>query len=230
VKELPPAFREIPTGVDLLERLHEAFAKHRGWIQAVGFVEDVELKLPGSGADLRRTFRGRFALIQLAGPLGGPYGVTLSRLDGERVELLGGVLVRATSAQVSALCLSANLGTSANSVADASTQVASGPKLGERAELPRQPKPAASAFAARVGVGRPPEDDDSEAFRELPARGDLVEHFAFGLCEVLKVEGDRLVLRDLRGPGRIREIASEKLVITGPTEYDAKRLFKLARR
>jgi hypothetical protein len=64
----------------------------------------------------------------------------------------------------------------------------------------------------------------------MPERGDLVEHFAFGLCEVLNVTGDRIVLRDLRGPGRIREIASDRLEVTGPTEHDGKRLYRLTRR
>jgi len=226
VKDLPPAFREIPSGVDLLERLHEVFAKHRGWVQAVGFVEDVELKLPGTGADARREFRGRFALAQLSGPLGGPYGATLSRLDGEGVEVLAGVLLRAISAEVSALCLSASIGMTGDRSVEARPPAGPGPAPPLR---PHEPKPALSAFAARVGTPRP-RDEDSEPLQELPERGDLVEHFAFGLCEVLKVEGDRLVLRDLRSQGRIREIASEKLAISGPTEHDAKRLFKLARR
>jgi len=43
-----------------------------------------------------------------------------------------------------------------------------------------------------------------------------LEHFAFGICEVLTVTGERIVLRDLGGPGRIREIASDRLSVTGP--------------
>lgn len=223
MRDLPPAFREIPSGTELVERISEVFSKHRGWIQAVGFVEDVELKLASSGADIRRVFRGRFALAQLTGPLGGPYGATLSRLEGERTEVLGGVLVRAVSAGVSVLCLSADVGAAAAPAPE---------PTGARApvaEMPRPPVPL-SGFAARVGIGGPRHEEESEPAHELPERGDLVEHFAFGLCEVLKVEGDRLVLRDLRGQGRIREIASEKLAVSGPTEHDAKRLFKLSRR
>jgi hypothetical protein len=190
----------------------------------VGFVEDVELKLAGSGADVRRSFRGRFTLVQLSGPLGGPYGATLSRIEGDAPEMLGGVLVRAVSAGVSALCLTAEIRRAAEPDPEprrAPVDVA--PRPVERAGTP------VSSFAARVGVPRAAEDD-SEPYHELPERSDLVEHFAFGLCEVLKVEGDRLVLRDLRGPGRIREIASEKLSISGPLEHDGKRLFKLSRR
>ena len=76
MKELPPAFRTIQSGVELIEALGHAFSKHRGWVQAVGFVENAELKLGGDAADVRRTFRGRYALAHFAGPLGGPYGAT----------------------------------------------------------------------------------------------------------------------------------------------------------
>jgi hypothetical protein len=89
-------------------------------------------------------------------------------------------------------------------------------------------RPLVSAFAAKVGVSEPAADEDEEV--ALPSPGDLVDHFAFGLCEVLMVSGDRLTLRDARGTGRIREIASERLGITGPEERDGKRLFRLTRR
>ena len=45
-----------------------------------------------------------------------------------------------------------------------------------------------------------------------------------------RLESDRLVLRDLRGPGRIREIALDRLDVTGPSEHDGKRLYRLTRR
>lgn len=225
MRELPPAFRSVPSGGELVEALDEAFSRHRGWIQATGFVEDVELKLGSDGADVRRTFRGRFALASLGGPLGGPYGVTLARAAGDRVEVLAGVLVRARSGGVQALCVSSGDAPSRSSVEPG---VADEP-LG--VPVPAQGfarRPLVSAFAAKVGVSQGAADDEAEA--SAPERGDLVEHFAFGICEVLSVTGDRLVLRDLRGSGRIREIASERLSITGPVEHDGKRLFRLSRR
>jgi hypothetical protein len=226
MKELPPAFRSVPSGGELVEALDEAFSRHRGWIQATGFVEDVELKLGSDGADVRRTFRGRFALASLGGPLGGPYGVTLARTAGDRVEVLAGVLVRARSGGVQALCISSGDAPSrtvpeSSGVDEPSGAPAVTPGFARR--------PLVSAFAAKVGVSAPGAADD-EAAAAAPERGDLVEHFAFGICEVLSVTGDRLVLRDLRGSGRIREIASERLSITGPVEHDGKRLFRLSRR
>ncbi len=226
MKALPPAFRSIPSGGELLEAIDEAFRTHRGWIQATGFVDDVELKLGADGSDVIRTFRGRFALSALGGPLGGPYGATLARAVGERVEVLAGVLVRARSGGVSALCVSAG---------DAPARVLAETPLGDEPEpAMRAPapgfarRPLVSAFAAKVGVTRAAEDDEEEEV--MPERGDLAEHFAFGLCEVLSATGGRLTLRNLGGPDRIREIDSGRLSITGPVEHDGRRLFRLAKR
>lgn len=223
MKELPPAFRTIQSGVELVEALGQAFSKHRGWVQAIGFVENAELKLGGDAADVRRTFRGRYALAHFAGPLGGPYGATLSRMDGERVEVVAGVLLSARSEGVSALCVSAGIDAPSAPAARAEAV------LETSAPRPLAPPraPNTSSFAARVGISAPDDDDDE---MPMPERGDLAEHFAFGICEVLSVTGDRIVLRDLKGPGRIREIASDRLTITGPTEFDGKRLYKLTRR
>jgi hypothetical protein len=225
MKELPPAFRTIPSGGELIEAIDEAFGRHRGWIQATGFVDDVELRLGSDGADLRRNFRGRFALAAFGGPLGGPYGVTLARMAGEKVDVLAGVLVRARSGGVQALCISAG---------DAPSRVlAEAPGVDELA-LPPAPnpgfakRPLVSAFAARVGVAGAAAEPAAE--EPTPERGDLVEHFAFGICEVLSVTGDRLTLRDLRGQGRTREIALERLSVNGPVEHDGRRLYRLSRR
>jgi hypothetical protein len=91
--------------------------------------------------------------------------------------------------------------------------------------LPARP---ASSFASRVGLASPTEEPEED--EPVPERGDLVEHFAFGRAEVLSVEGERLVLRDLYGPGRIREIALDRLIVKGPLEHDGKRLYRLEKR
>lgn len=64
-----------------------------------------------------------------------------------------------------------------------------------------------------------------------PEPGDIVDHFAFGRCEVIKSDGDRLHLR-LGKDGRIKEIALEMLKITllPPEEGQTGRFFKLARK
>jgi hypothetical protein len=95
------------------------------------------------------------------------------------------------------------------------------------------PKPAAApvasgwAAAAHAAAADLAEEDEEP---QRPERGDHVRHFAFGLCEVLQDTGDRLKLRDLHGPGRIREIAVDMLEISPPTVQNGKRVFKLSRK
>jgi|SRR5579872_1485663 len=63
----------------------------------------------------------------------------------------------------------------------------------------------------------------------VPEPGDVVDHFAFGRCDVLKSDGDRLHLR-VHKDGRIREIALEMLRVTRlPDGPDAVQ-YKLERR
>jgi predicted DNA-binding protein with PD1-like motif len=64
----------------------------------------------------------------------------------------------------------------------------------------------------------------------FPEPGDAVEHFAFGPCDVLKSDGDRLHLK-VHKDGRIREIALEMLRVSRmPDVQHGKRRFKLERR
>lgn len=230
VSKLPPAFRSIADGRDLLEAFAEVFPEPEGWVFANGEVEEVELKLVSAGADQRRVYRGRFALVQLSGRRGGPYGATLSRLEGDRVEVVAGVLVRARSAGVSAVCLG-----SSGEVSRSAAQPAPDddePDTDVDAAVAPAPAPAGSgwgrAAARAASEQRVDEDDEPEIYE--PERGDLVQHFAFGLCEVLIANGDRLTIRDVTGPGRIREIRVGMLIVHPPTERDGKRLFKLSRR
>lgn len=222
MKELPPAFRVLPSGGDLLEQLSQAFADRHGWVQATGFVEDIELRLSGTNSEVRRAFPGQFTLVALGGPLGGPYGATLSRLDNGGVALLAGILVRARSREVTAVCI----GSSAPRVDAAPLPPPLKPALSAHPARP----PGGSNFASRVGAAAALSDEEDAAGSDSPERGDLVQHFAFGLCEVLSAAGERLVLRDAGGNGRIREIAIDRLAVSGPVEHDGKRLFRLERR
>jgi hypothetical protein len=72
-----------------------------------------------------------------------------------------------------------------------------------------------------------PEEEE----QAVPDAGDIVEHFAFGRCEVVKSDGDRLHLR-LGKDGRIKEIALEMLKVTPlpPVEGVVAKHFKLDRR
>jgi hypothetical protein len=102
----------------------------------------------------------------------------------------------------------------------------------ERVEPARRTVTATTPTGAGAGPAipaRPPKpgiDFDAVA----PERGDIVEHFAFGRCEVVKSDGDRLHLR-VQKDGRIREIALEMLRVTPlPESEEGTRRFKLERR
>ena len=219
-----PRLVTVADGENLLDALAEACGKADGWLAAVGHVDSVELRVAGEGADVRKQLRGRLTLAQLGGPYGGPYFATLSRHTSTGSELVAGQLLAARSAGVTA-----TLWTAQGSVRDL---VDAAPARSEAAEpvkaVAAAPAGSGWAAAAHAAAADLEEEPDEEPGR--PERGDLVRHFAFGLCEVLQDTGDRLKLRDLNGPGRIREIAVDMLEISPAPVYNGKRVFKLSRK
>ena len=75
---------------------------------------------------------------------------------------------------------------------------------------------------------RPMVDDEVP----FPEAGDVVEHFAFGTCDVVKSDGDRLHLRVQKDKdGRVKEIALEMLKVTAlPPSETGQKHFKLDRK
>jgi predicted DNA-binding protein with PD1-like motif len=96
---------------------------------------------------------------------------------------------------------------------------------------PQPPKPSPTFSAPAAMPIRPVKPQVEEEEQVYPDAGDVVEHFAFGRCEVVKSDGDRLHLR-LGKDGRIKEIALEMLKVTPltPVEGAAGRHFKLDRK
>lgn len=225
MKAAAPRLVTIADGENLIDALAEACGKADGWIGAVGHVDSVELRVAGEGADVRKQLRGRLTLAQLSGPFGGPYFATLSRHSSLGAELVAGQLLSARSAGVTASLWTAQ--GSVRELVDAAPErdeSPAAPAAKVSAPLPATAGWAAAAQAAAADLA----EEDAEPQR--PERGDLVRHFAFGLCEVLQDTGDRLKLRDLNGPGRIREIALDMLEIAAPIEQNGKRVFKLSRK
>ena len=70
--------------------------------------------------------------------------------------------------------------------------------------------------------------DDDEA-DEAPRYGDRVDHFVFGLCDVMVVREERMKIRAAEG-GKLREIHLRAVRVLKPTVEDGRRVFKLARR
>ena len=84
--------------------------------------------------------------------------------------------------------------------------------------------------AAAVAAAEAAREEVDEETRERPVQGDLVLHFKFGLCDVLKSQGETLTIRDVKGPANIHQIRVDLLEVLPPGERDGKRLFKLVRR
>jgi hypothetical protein len=184
----------IPEGEEVVAALRREGLETAAWVQAVGQVEQAEIKLTAQGADRRRSVAARVTLVSLGGPLGGPYGVTLVREAHAGSEFYGGILLSARSLGVSAWIA---------------------------------PAEAAAGVLPGTAIAAPGEDEVEQLQPEV---GDLVRHFAFGLCEVLMVSGDRLKIRDMAETGRVREISIERLKVEGPTEELGRRLFTLIRK
>ena len=195
----------LAVGIDLLEGLAELGGAD-GWFTGTGQVEDVALRVATEGPDTVTNLRGRFNLLSISGPRGGPFTVTLARLSDAGLQVLGGELVRGRSAGVTVTFLPATRETVL-------------------------PKGATGAWSRAAAASEAKARDDEEQGEDpTPEVGDRVEHFAFGLCEVLTAEGDRLRIRDVEGPRRVREVALTMLRVMGPTESDGKRLYRLVRR
>jgi hypothetical protein len=76
---------------------------------------------------------------------------------------------------------------------------------------------------------RPPTKKTTETEQPTPNPGDLVEHFAFGRCEVVKSDGDRLHLK-LGRDSRIKEIALEMLRVTRIGDDNGVPVYRLDRK
>jgi predicted DNA-binding protein with PD1-like motif len=98
------------------------------------------------------------------------------------------------------------------------------------APRPAPPKPSPT-FTPQAIPQRPVKP--AQTFEDVvyPDAGDVVEHFAFGRCEVVKSDGDRLHVR-LGKDGRIKEISLDMLKVTPlpPEDGQTTKHFKLDRK
>ncbi len=227
----PTTLFPIGPGTDLLEALAELARAGEGWIDGTGYVEGVELRVAGEGTDPVRAVRGRFTLVQLSGPTGGPYSATLARASEAGIEMRGGVLVRARSAGVTVAFHASAAPAPVARPLRGEVRAADKPEVPDaaaRAVAPPQPMWARVAAANAAAAER---DTEDEVEALTPEAGDMVDHFAFGICEILTADGDRLRIRDVQGPGRIREVSLDMLTVMSPAAADGgKRLFRLVRK
>lgn len=212
----------VPDGDELLAFL--ASLPRDAYVTAAGWVEGVEVMVTRSGADEVRAVPGRVALLSLSGSASGPLMVVVSRPDGEGV--VGGQLVKARSAGVAVGVIA---GGSARAEAPDPRAGQAVPRAKESTAEPGKPSPQPTAQGGWAALAAIPHDDDDET-DEAPKYGDRVSHFVFGLCDVMVVRGERMKIRDVHGPGRLREIHLNAVKVLAPTVEDGKRVFKLAKR
>jgi hypothetical protein len=199
----------LPNGTDVRKALLAMSEQTTGWVMASGALEALELRIDG----VPRRIDGKSPIVSLTGPCGGPYMIAISRSG----QTLAGELDNARSAGMTIILIPAEPAEAPKAVAPPNPQP----------QTPGKGGWAASALAtAEVTRDAEPEDAPSA----MPGAGDVVQHFAFGLCEVLMGDEDTLKIRDMHGRGRIREIRLEMLKVSGPTAREGKRMFKLERR
>jgi hypothetical protein len=209
----------VPEGDDVLAFI--AALPGDAFVIASGWVEGVELSPSRDVAS--RPLPGRVALLSLVGAKSGPLMAALLPAGGESV--VGGELLKARSAGVSLAIVGASASAPAASK-DARPQVPPAADRVDKASGESEARPVPSAWAKIAAL---PQDDDEET-DEAPKYGDRVHHFVFGLCDVMVIRGERMKIRDVHGPGRLREIHLSAVRVLPPTVEDGKRVFKLAKR
>jgi hypothetical protein len=225
---------EVPAGEDLMAALSGACAAGGVWVQGVGVIEGAELMAAPAVSEERRLVPGRVTLVSLSGPAGGPYGVVLASTAAGSLGTVAGLLRAARSAGVT-------LAVAGGPSLDAAlAEVTRARSATERASsIP--PPPVASGGPSggwsvggtggrlRAASGAADEDEDDES-DVMPEFKDRVIHPVFGLCDVMVVKGERLKIRDVEGPNRLREIHLGVMKVLPPVVRDGVRVFRLTKR
>lgn len=201
-----PGWNAIPDGDDVLAFIARLEGPEHAWVTGVGAVEGAEVAVARGAEDQSVPVPGRTTLVSLQGPRSGPLMAVLARAGADGVKLLGGRLVKAKSAGVSLM-------------------------LGDWAVLPPlaapEPITPGAAAAARAAAIAAADDDEAD---EVPKFGDRVDHFVFGLCDVMVVHGERLKIREVNPPNRLKEIHIGPFKVLKPVEIDGKRVFRMLKR
>jgi predicted DNA-binding protein with PD1-like motif len=229
-----------------------------GWLRASGVLHDVRLR--GLGGGVTRSLTGAVQVVMLDGSIGMGQGdvscglrALLARETDTGLETLAGEIVEARVGALEVMVTALDdvsaaraphpsgvslLDTIASESSPAVAQPATPrappapapvaePELAAKPAIPK-PSPTFSGGAIPPRPVRPVVEEEEHIY---PDAGDVVEHFAFGRCEVVKSDGDRLHLR-LGKDGRIKEIALEMLKVTPlpPVEGATGKHFKLDRK
>jgi predicted DNA-binding protein with PD1-like motif len=226
---------------DALVRVLKEHKVTAGWLRGSGVLTEIELgadRADLTGHGLLRRIPGPAQTLVLDGIVASVDGdvalalrVVFARETDQGVETLAGELTAARVVAFEVLLtalddmsipsISHGLDLRPPSPPRGMGTAAAAPQAWARAGLPAWSEAAAASAsspkdriaatrAVPVRPTRPMVADDDGPF---PKTGDIVEHFAFGTCEVIKSDGDRLHLR-VGKDERMREIALEMLRVT----------------
>lgn len=227
-----------------------------GWLRGGGILTAVELRTFGERTRTRH-LRGPVQLVSLEGSVGqlaGRVSVGMRAVlvyDTDRgVETVAGEIVHAEVLALEVLVtafddlrlereLDETTGTwmIAASNATPAQQPVPAPSPAPTPAAPPPPEVPAG-WGAAIAASEAKEDEPpvaparkAAALDALlrPRSGDFVEHFAFGRCEVLRADGDRIKIK-VPKDGRIREISLAALRVTPIEGRGPKRSFRLERR
>lgn len=227
-----------------------------GWVSGAGLLEaaEVRLPLPRNGATAFNV-EGPLVLASLSGPLQVHDGVLAPLLwasiakagelgpavvAGElawgavqRVDLVVSVFDDVAPGRAEAPVVSPPAAPPPRAVSSVAAPLVTPPPQAAPpapAPAPRPVNTPTPAVAGPVPVPMRPHRAEQPELETYPEVGDLVVHFAFGRCEVILSDGDKISIRE--DGGRTRSVGLAMLRIGKPTvdEATGKRLFELGRR
>lgn len=229
---LPDAIGDALRGADLA----------RAWLRGVGVVADVVLRaVAADGQFVERRVDGPAQLVSLEGVVDADgtsaltAHVSVEGADGARAHTgtLIGARALAFDAMLVELGATAGAARERPAAAPVPAERSSAPALevewGDLATSKHRAKPTAPTFEAAPIPERPKVASAEFVEEPTPEAGDLVEHFAFGTCEVVQSDGERIHLR-LEKDQRIKEIALAMLKVVPIDLTSRPRIFRLVRK
>lgn len=206
-----------------------------GWVRASGALADVEVR---AGDDVRRVPGPVMAVVIDGAAVAGAGSLVLrgvlSRDTGASIETFAGEIVRARVLSLDVVVTALEDGAPARKAPSPERAAATAAWSGaaEASARTPEPSPRPQPVLPRVEpMPAPPRPRhvETDVDQPFPEAGDVVEHFAFGRCEVLKSDGDRLHVR-LARDGRVREIALEMLKVATLDPEGTQKRYRLDRK
>ncbi len=209
-----------------------------GWIRAVGVLDQVVLRATAEdGSFVETRYPEPLQLVMLEGTASANAAETslsavFARQTTGGTETIAGAFVSANVLSLDAMLVELESSASANTQPSrerAAPAVQPAWEDAISASKDRGAPAKSTTLASATLPQRPVKPVITEVDQPLPEAGDIVEHFAFGTCEVVKSDGDRIFLR-VEKDQRVKEIALAMLRVVPIDLSSAPKLFRLERK